>query len=160
MYDTLMQMGRWFGYRPGYVDLCRLFTSTELNDWFRHITLASEELRTEFNYLFESGGTPDNYALKVRTHPGCLQITSLSKRRYTRDVQVSWASRLVETYQLQKDKEVCKSNLFATDDLISKLGEAERPEGHKECYLWRSVSPDDICEYLNKFKVGKNLVRR
>ena len=159
MYDTLMQMGRWFGYRPGYVDLCRLFTSTELNDWFRHITLASEELRAEFNYLFESGGTPDNYALKVRTHPGCLQITSLSKRRYTRDVQVSWASRLVETYQLQKDKEVCKSNLFATDDLISKLGEAERPEGHKECYLWRSVSPDDICEYLNKFKVGKNLVK-
>lgn len=54
MYDTLMQMGRWFGYRPGYVDLCRLFTSTELNDWFRHITLASEELRAEFNYLFES----------------------------------------------------------------------------------------------------------
>ena len=159
MYDTLMQMGRWFGYRPGYVDICRLFTSTELNDWFRHITLASEELRAEFNYLFESGGTPDNYALKVRTHPGCLQITSLSKRRYTREVQVSWASRLVETYQLQKDKEVCKSNLFATDDLISKLGEAERPEGHKECYLWRSVSPDDICEYLNKFKVGKNLVK-
>lgn len=139
MYDTLMQMGRWFGYRPGYVDLCRLFTSTELNDWFRHITLASEELRAEFNYLFESGGTPDNYALKVRTHPGCLQITSLSKRRYTRNVQVSWASRLVETYQLQKDKEVCKSNLFATDDLICKLGEAERPEGHKECYLWRYV---------------------
>ena len=40
MYDTLMQMGRWFGYRPGYVDLCRLFTSRELNEWFCHITLA------------------------------------------------------------------------------------------------------------------------
>lgn len=159
MYDTLMQMGRWFGYRPGYVDLCRLFTSPELNDWFRHITLASEELRAEFNYLFESGGTPDNYALKVRTHPGCLQITSLSKRRYTKDIQVSWSGRLVETYQLQLDKEVCKSNLYATDDLITNLGKAERPFGHKECYLWRNVSPDAICDYLNKFKVGKNLVK-
>lgn len=159
MYDTLMQMGRWFGYRPGYVDLCRLFTSPELNDWFRHITLASEELRAEFNYLYESGGTPDNYALKVRTHPGCLQITSLSKRRYTKDVQVSWAGRLVETYQLQLDKEVCKSNLYATDDLISKLGDAERPDGHEESYLWRSVSSEDICEFLSKFKVGKNLVK-
>ena len=48
MYDTLMQMGRWFGYRPGYVDLCRLFTSNELNEWYRHITLASDELREEF----------------------------------------------------------------------------------------------------------------
>ena len=58
MYDTLMQMGRWFGYRPGYVDLCRLFTSNELNEWYRHITLASDELREEFRYLAESGGTP------------------------------------------------------------------------------------------------------
>ncbi len=32
MYDTLLQMGRWFGYRPGYVDLCRLYTSEELRD--------------------------------------------------------------------------------------------------------------------------------
>ncbi len=159
MYDTLMQMGRWFGYRPGYVDLCRLFTSEELNDWFRHITLASEELRAEFNHLFEIGGTPDNYALKVRTHPGCLQITSLSKRRYTHDLQVSWAGRLVETYQLQKDKNVCKSNLLGTDDFICNLGNAERPKGREECYLWRSVSPDDICEYLSKFKVGKNLIK-
>lgn len=159
MYDTLMQMGRWFGYRPGYVDLCRLFTSAELNDWFRHITQASEELREEFNYLYESGGTPDNYALKVRTHPGCLQITSLSKRRYTKDVQVSWAGRLVETYQLQKDKGVCKSNLFATDDFISKLGKAERPAEHKECFLWRSVTADDVCDFLRKFKVGKTLVK-
>lgn len=159
MYDTLMQMGRWFGYRPGYVDLCRLFTSEELNDWFRHITLASEELRAEFNYLYESGGTPDNYALKVRTHPGCLQITSLSKRRYTKEVQVSWAGRLVETYQLQKDKGVCQSNLYATDDFISKLGDYEKPSGHEESYLWRNVTPDVICDYLGKFKVGKNLVK-
>ena len=51
MYDTLMQMGRWFGYRPGYVDLCRLFTSSELNEWFRHITMASEDLREEFDAM-------------------------------------------------------------------------------------------------------------
>lgn len=159
MYDTLMQMGRWFGYRPGYVDLCRLFTSNELNDWFRHITLASEELRAEFNYLYESGGTPDNYALKVRTHPGCLQITSLSKRRYTKEIQVSWAGRLVETYQLQKDKNICKSNLFATDTLLTQIGNYNSPKGHEESYLWRNVSPDVICDYLGKFKVGKNLVK-
>lgn len=159
MYDTLMQMGRWFGYRPGYVDLCRLFTSPELNDWFRHITLANEELRSEFNYLFESDSTPESYALKVRTHPGVLQITSLSKRRYTKDIQVSWSGRLVETYQLQLDENVCKSNLYATDSLVCKLGNAEHPIGHEECFLWRNVSPDDICEYLCKFKVGKNLIK-
>ncbi|MEO7984183.1 MAG: Z1 domain-containing protein, partial [Bacteroidota bacterium] len=81
MYDTLMQMGRWFGYRPGYVDLCRLFTSRELNEWFCHITHASEELREEFDYMADvAGSTPEQYALKVRTHPGVLQITSSNKK--------------------------------------------------------------------------------
>ncbi|EDW4537552.1 Z1 domain-containing protein, partial [Salmonella enterica subsp. enterica] len=50
MYDTLMQMGRWFGYRPGYLDLCRLYTSEELISWYKHIAMANEELRKEFDY--------------------------------------------------------------------------------------------------------------
>lgn len=159
MYDTLMQMGRWFGYRPGYVDLCRLFTSPELNGWFRHITMASEELRAEFNYLAEARSTPDKYALKVRSHPGCLQITSLSKMRYTNNVQVSWASRLVETYQLQMDAQVRADNLRYTEGLLSPLPEPEHPDGHKECFLWRSVPLEDILDYFHKFKVGKQLVK-
>lgn len=159
MYGTLMQMGRWFGYRPGYVDLCRLFTSPELNGWFRHITMASEELRAEFNYLAEARSTPDKYALKVRSHPGCLQITSLSKMRYTNNVQVSWASRLVETYQLQMDAQVRADNLRYTEGLLSPLPEPERPDGHKECFLWRSVPLEDILDYFHKFKVGKQLVK-
>lgn len=154
MYDTLMQMGRWFGFRPGYVDLCRLFTSEELNEWFRHITMASEELRSEFNYLAESGGTPENYALKVRTHPGALQITSVSKMRYAKNIEVSWAGRLIETYQLPMDKGKKKVNLIATDDLIASLG-AYTAKG--DDYLWYDVSPDTICDYLSKFKVADSL---
>src|SRR5690606_20284409 len=34
MYDTLLQMGRWFGYRDGYQTLCRLFLSEEAKDWY------------------------------------------------------------------------------------------------------------------------------
>ncbi len=154
MYDTLMQMGRWFGYRPGYVDLCRLFTSRELNEWFRHITMASEELRGEFNFLADSGSTPEDYALKVRTHPGCLQITAVSKMRYTNTIRVSWSGRLIETYQLSKDKGIIHSNFVATDDLISSLG---IPNNIENDYLWKNVSPNTICSYFSKFKVADNL---
>lgn len=154
MYDTLMQMGRWFGYRPGYVDLCRLFTSRELNEWFRHITMASEELRGEFNFLADSGSTPEDYALKVRTHPGCLQITAVSKMRYTNTIRVSWSGRLIETYQLSKDKGIIHSNLVATDDLICSIGLPEKKEND---YLWRNVHSNTICSYFSKFKVAENL---
>lgn len=154
MYDTLMQMGRWFGYRPGYVDLCRLFTSEELNEWFRHITIASEELRSDFDYLANINGTPEDYSLKVRNSPGQLQITSVSKMRYTKQIEVSWAGRLIETYQLPMDKGIKKRNLIATDNFLSSQG---APEQKGNNYLWWNVSPDDICDYLSKFKVADSL---
>ena len=156
MYDTLMQMGRWFGYRPGYVDLCRLFTSNELNEWYRHITIASEELREEFKYLAESGGTPENYALRVRSHPGQLQITSVTKMRYTHEVRVSWGGRLIETYQLLRGKGDKKNNLVITDNFLSSLGEAKK---NNQVHLWTNVSADIVCDYLMQFKLPRTLTK-
>ncbi len=158
MYDTLMQMGRWFGYRPGYVDLCRLFTSSELNEWFCHITLASEELRSEFDYMSDvAGSTPEQYALKVRTHPGVLQISASNKIRRAVNVDVSWAGRLVESYQLQKNPVVVKSNLDATVDFIKSLDTTFKT--NRNNYLWKNVSPELIRPLFQKFKVPDSLVR-
>ncbi len=158
MYDTLMQMGRWFGYRPGYVDLCRLFTSSELNEWFCHITLASEELRSEFDYMSDvAGSTPEQYALKVRTHPGVLQISASNKIRRAVNVDVSWAGRLVESYQLQKNQVVVKSNLDATVDFIRSLDTTFKT--NRNNYLWKNVSPELIRPLFQKFKVPDSLVR-
>ena len=155
-YDTLMQMGRWFGYRPGYVDLCRLFTTGELNEWYRHITNASQELMEEFRYLAESGGTPDQFALKVRTHPGQLQVTAAGKMRNTNVVEVSWAGRLIETYQLLRGREDKRNNLYITDNLLNSLGNAERIENN---YLWRNVTPDQVCDYLQQFRLPTSLTK-
>ena len=158
MYDTLMQMGRWFGYRPGYVDLCRLFTSRELNEWFCHITLASEELRNEFDYMADvAGSTPEQYALKVRTHPGVLQISASNKIRRAVNIDISWAGRLVESYQLQKDQNVIDSNLKTTCDFISTLDNTFQK--NKNNFLWKNVSHELIRPFLRNFKVPDTLVR-
>ncbi len=156
MYDTLMQMGRWFGYRSGYVDLCRLFTSSELNEWYRHITLASEELREEFSYLYEVGGTPEDYALRVRNHPGVLQITSLAKMRYANTVEVSWAGRLVETYQLLKDRENRHANFVDADNLLCKLGEYELKGNN---YLWRNVAVGNVITFFEDYRLPASMVK-
>ena len=156
MYDTLMQMGRWFGYRYGYVDLCRLFTSSELNEWYRHITLASEELREEFCYLYEIGGTPEDYALRVRNHPGVLQITSLAKMRYASTIEVSWAGRLVETYQLLMDKANRHNNFVAVDTLLSKFGNHEIKGSN---YLWRNISVESILAFFENFRLPSSMVK-
>lgn len=156
MYDSLMQMGRWFGYRPGYVDLCRLFTSRQLNEWFCHITHASEELRNEFDYMSDTvGATPEQYALKVRTHPGVLQISASNKIRRATTVTISWAGRLVESYEFQKKPEVFSSNLQATINFIKQLN--GHPLTRKDNYLWFDVTVDKIKSLLQNFKLSENL---
>lgn len=158
MYDTLMQMGRWFGYRPGYVDLCRLFTSRELNEWFCHITNASEELREEFDYMSDvAGATPEQYALSVQTHPGVLQVSASNKLRAAVNIQISWSGRLVESYEFKKDKLSMQANFEAykkfTDSLPSEF------TSKKNGYLWYDIHPQIILEFLNNYKALDNLKR-
>lgn len=75
MYDTLMQMGRWFGYRPNYDDLCRLYTNSSMVSSFQSILSASEELVEELNEMSELGMSPKDFGLKVKVHPGLLVTT-------------------------------------------------------------------------------------
>ena len=157
MYDTLMQMGRWFGYRGGYLDLCRLFTSRELNQWFCHITHASEELREEFDFMSEvAGSTPRDYALRVRTHPGVLQISASNKIRRAVEVRVSWSGRLAESYVLKKDPAAIQSNLETTVDFIRQLPGAPT-QGRRNSYLWHDVSPENIRMFFNRFIIPDSL---
>ncbi len=156
MYDTLMQMGRWFGYRSGYVDLCRLFTSRELNEWFCHITRASEELRQEFDYMSDvAGATPEQYALKVRTHPGVLQISASNKMRSATNVQISWAGRLVESYEFKKEITQIQSNLKHTKRFIQGL--TQRNNSIDKGFFWKNISCSSIIEFFSGIKALDNL---
>jgi hypothetical protein len=155
MYDTLMQMGRWFGYRPGYVDLCRLFISRELNEWFCHITLATQQLRDEFDFMADvASSTPDQYAVRVRTHPGVLQISASNKIRSAVEVRVSWSGRLVESYELSKNPDTIQSNLDATIDFISLLGKTSKSGKN---YLWKNASLNHIEGFLRRFRTYETL---
>jgi hypothetical protein len=160
MYDTLMQMGRWFGYRPGYADLCRLYTSSELQQWYQHITMASEELRSEFDAMAKLRLTPKDFGLKVQTHPGQLLVTSANKARFGQKIRMSYMGQLIESYALPKDKDSIDANLKAAQELIVKLdatitpearGEAERT-GLPSALVWRGVRPQVVMDFLNAFK--------
>ena len=156
MYDTLMQMGRWFGYRGGYVDLCRLFTSRELNEWFCHITQASEELKEEFDYMSDvAGSTPEQYALKVRTHPGVLQISATNKMRSAITVQISWAGRLVESYEFKKDVSVINSNLLNTQKFFGSLPSTFVTK--QNAFLWYDIPAEQVINFFEGIQSVENL---
>lgn len=121
MYDTLMQMGRWFGYRPGYLDLCRLYTSPDLLKWFGHIADASEELREEFDFMAKAKLTPAQYGLKVMSHE-VLTVTSPLKMRNSQTLSLTYSGTRPQTILFHRNEKVQAANLAATDALIASLG--------------------------------------
>lgn len=100
MYDTLMQMGRWFGYRNGYVDLCRLWTSEESAGWYGHIAAATEELRLEIKKMAAQNKKPEEFGLRVRSSEDTpLIITARNKMKNTENVTLtrSLNGKMIET---------------------------------------------------------------
>ena len=156
MYDTLMQMGRWFGYRGGYVDLCRLFTSAELHKWYCQITDASNELRQEFEYMSEDAkSTPEKYALKVRTFPGTLLVTSLNKLKNAVYFDLSYSGRLVQTTVLLPRKVEAEKNLSVLKSFISKL---DTPKFDKNALIFKEVNASILTdEFISKFQFHSEL---
>lgn len=160
MYDTLMQMGRWFGYRPDYIDLCRLFTTSDLVDWFGHIADASEELREEFDAMADSGATPKDYGLKVQSHP-ILMVTSPLKMRTAQTLRLSYSGSLVQTVAMHNDIPRLRSNLEATDQLITRMGtpaengpkrdRGDAPDEWRRSFLWSGVDSELILEFLTGY---------
>ncbi len=151
MYDTLMQMGRWFGYKEKYLDVCRLFTTKEMYTWFEHIAAATEELRIEFDHMVSVGAMPKDYGLKVRSHPLML-ITSAVKMRSGTELSLSYSGDISETIIFDTERTKVQENLNAANSLLRNLGKP-RLEGSKAGgYLWESVETTQILQFLERYQ--------
>lgn len=123
MYDTLMQMGRWFGYRPGYEDLCRVWMPADGVGWYAHIHEAMDELQTQLKRMELAKATPEQFGLAVRSHPQSLIVTARNKMGAGRQlpVKVGLAGKLVETTRIRIDRDQLDRNRQAGQILASAL---------------------------------------
>ena len=123
VYDTLFQMGRWFGYRDGYEDLCRVWMPEEAQGWYDHITESIEELRDELARMQGANATPTDFGLKVRSHPDTLMVTARNKMGTGQDhtVLIGLANQFVETAILRRDETSLRSNLRAIERLAKDM---------------------------------------
>jgi hypothetical protein len=159
MYDTLLQMGRWFGYRDGYGSLCRLFLKQEASDWYAFIADATEELRDEIARMEAAGLTPEDFGLAVRSHPGSLLVTARNKMSSANEIvrQVGLANRLVESAVLHADQKPREFNVERARALLAALkmrhGSGQRVAGDLSSILFRNVAPDVLLEFISAFAV-------
>ncbi len=153
MYDTLMQMGRWFGYRDGYIDLCRIWMPADAIEWYAFITNAAEELHEELRAMEKAKATPQMFGLEVRSHPASLLVTARNKMGSGRRVKalVGLSNKFVETSKVSIKPDDLSENLKIARLLVSKLYDGEY---HDKSTSWGTLVSSVPVDFIDEFLAG------
>jgi len=150
-FDTLMQMGRWFGFREDYVDLTRIWTTAELAGWFRDLALAEEELRREIARYERENLTPLDFGPRIRSHPA-MMITSRDKMGSASVVSQNYSGYLLQTTAFRlEDRAWLQANLEAGRQLIDSLGEPSQGTMAQSQPVWSGVPWQTIDTFLSQY---------
>lgn len=153
-YDTLLQMGRWFGYRIGYEDLCRIWMTDGLASWFRDLSLVESEMRQEIRRFEFEQVTPAQVGVRIRRHPS-MAITSSVRMRNAVRAQTSYSTARPQTIHFRrKDGSWLRRNIEAVRDLAL----ASKAAGAKEVSFgsgrrgFRDVEASVILRFLDTYR--------
>lgn len=157
-YDTLMQMGRWFGYRPGYEDLPRVWVTDGLDDDYAFLARVERDLRDEIHSVQGSEFTPRQVGVKVRAHPGRLQVTSANRMFHADVVQLGLSGTFNQTFILDgSDKSIAARNTAAVNALIWEH-EPSRTPGRTPRPVFMGVTGERVTAFLDQFRAHPDQV--
>lgn len=152
--DTLMQMGRWFGYRRGYELLPRLWITERTRDQFRFLSTLDKELREEILHMDTLGTSPMSYGPKVKNSPKCsfIRITAKNKMQSAEETDMDYSGTSNQTTIFENSKEILMNNKLITEEFINSLGVSEKNSNkHAQgALIWRNISFDTIYSGLLK----------
>ena len=155
-YDTLLQMGRWFGYRRRYEDLPRIWMTEELRLRFRALAAVEREIRDDIEQYRLQNLTPMDVAVRIRTIPG-MAITAANRMRSAHNCAVSYWGTHRQTFHFdQRDEETLRRNWASAANLVSRADEdgirdqAAEARGRK---LWRDVPKSTIQHFFDTYVV-------
>ncbi|MEV4940047.1 Z1 domain-containing protein [Streptomyces zaomyceticus] len=164
VYDTLLQMGRWFGYRPGYEDLPRIFMPDETRDWFMHLATVEEEMRMEIDRYLIEHKSPLDLAVRIRCHPK-MRVTAPSKSGAAVRAAASYGGQLIETHYFKCSPfdDALKwhtQNADAVSRLLAVAAEQGRLDRDVKPgrALWREVSHSHVLDFIASYQIDPKSV--
>lgn len=158
-YDTLMQMGRWFGYRDGYKDLCRLWIDDEVRLWYRDIAEAIQELRDDLAQMSAQKLEPSQFGLAVRCHPGAMLMVTARNKARASDKQpkaINVRDIFAETSRIDSGNAI-EHNWVEFKALIGELLQhagAPAREGKKGRAVWLKVEQGIVGRFLGNIETS------
>lgn len=156
-YDTLLQMGRWFGFRPGYEDLPRLWMPPELKHRFRALAAIEQEVREDIEQYRLRDLTPLDLAVRIRSIPG-MAITGATKMRAARRCAIGYWGAHRQTFRFaHKDTKLLRHNWDSAAVLLQRAETLGlRDEIPDERKLWRGVPKSEVRTFLNAYRFDES----
>ena len=151
--DTLMQMGRWFGYRRKYELYQRIFLTNKTKEAFVELTKLEEELRKEINDMKNKGLLPKDYPPRVENIT--ISVTSKRKMQSSKICDFDYSSNLLQIFKFDRDNKIIKENNNTLNDFIYKI--KNNTKVIKERILFYDVKFEFIKEFLEKFNINKDI---
>lgn len=155
MADTLLQMARWYGFRTGYEDLIRIWTTQGIAHWFTELALVEQSLRDALETLARAGRRPEEMAIRLRAHSGLL-LTARNKAGLSSEVSDSWSGEHPQTVMLPlSEHEKLADNRLLAERLVSGAGTGRAISGG---VLFQDLAPEIICEFLRLYRTHNDVV--
>lgn len=150
-YDTLLQMGRWFGFRIGYEDLPRIWMTPSLRNSFRHLSMVEHEMRSDIDSYQLQNQTPMEVAVRVRTHPA-LRITA--KMGAAVPARTSYSSTRLQTRFFEHQNAAwLRTNIDAAEQLIRNCSRQGGPDTIENNFVFRDVPVSHVKTFLGEYQV-------
>ncbi|WP_051689109.1 Z1 domain-containing protein [Butyrivibrio sp. AE2032] len=154
-FDVLMQMGRWFGYRPNYEDIFRVWVGEKSVEWYVEIAQSVEILKRDLNSMIENHKSPREFGVRVKNDSEELKITASNKMR-TAEMYIdnfSYFGSFFETHYLLSDYEKNQKNWSSVLDLIrANIGEQRKMPDQKE-FVLRNVPKAEIIKLMSSLQI-------
>lgn len=159
-YDSLLQMGRWFGYRRGYLDLIRIYMTEDLKERFFHLADVENEVRDEIHAMAENGDRPVDVGVRIRSLPG-MTVTNAMKMRSAQTNRISLSCSKVQPTFHSLSLDVLQDSSRAVQALVQNVisygGKkvASKFTRFQDSHLFRGVSPEVILQFLDDFEFSR-----
>lgn len=153
-YDSLLQMGRWFGYRRGYLDLIRIYMTNDLKERFFHLANVETEIREEIHSMAENGDKPIDVGVRIRTLPG-MSVTNAMKMRSAETNHISLSCTKVQPTFHNLSVAALRDSSQAVQGLLQNIVAygGKRVESKftrfQDSHLYRGVSAEVILQFLD-----------
>lgn len=148
-YDTLMQMGRWFGYRRGYGDLPRLWTTGDLISMFRKVADVEADLRETIEQGVSDGLSPAEMQIEIVKHPGMTITSKMGSATLQVGLETLGTGQPSYPKAFRDSERALRGNVGALRKLLAETGAAAEPTIGAR--IIRDVGSNAIRRFLEEF---------